>query len=77
MEFESNVAGSPWQIDDVLENIDGEDKIILPLRFDDDPPPWTHVQCSVSWSDERGRERNVADLALALPALSSSSPVRV
>jgi hypothetical protein len=77
VEFETNVPGSPWRIDDVLENIDGEDQIILPLRFDDDPPPWTQVKCSVSWSDERGRERNVADLSLALPALPSNSPVGV
>jgi hypothetical protein len=77
VEFESNIFGSPWQIDDVLENIDGEDKIILPLRFADDPPPWTHVKCSVSWSDERGRERNVSDLELASPIVASSSLVGV
>jgi hypothetical protein len=76
VDFESNVAGSPWQIDDVLENIDGEDKVVLPLLFDDDPPPWTHVKCSVSWSDERGRERNIADLTLPLPYLSSSLQTR-
>jgi hypothetical protein len=70
VDFESNVSGSPWQIDDVLENIDGEDNVVLPLRFDDDPPPWTHVKCTVCWSDERGRERNVADLTLTLPYLS-------